>query len=260
MARVHPGLVALMSLLLLAPASGRADPRPELDRRRELDPRRALQQSTSELIAAAREYRASLEKLLPFHEQDLARATETVEKRRELLARGIVAPREVEAAEQARERAEVRLGGTRAQIAQVETLIAEAVASEALRRMPPSRAPREGETEGGRFTYYNGPGAWSLAEAPKIGRFFVARFGRELPVSAFGQTPVHDRLGFDHRDALDVALHPDSPEGRTLMTYLRGASISFIAFRSAVPGAATGAHIHIGHASHRFAHAAPTHR
>ena len=261
MARVGHGLVALVVVLLLAPASGRPDPQPELDPLRELDPRRALQQSTSELIAAAREYRASLERLLPFHEQDLARATETVEKRHELLRRGIVSRREAEEAEQARENAEARLRSTRAQIAQAETLMAEAVASEALRRLPssPTPAPRDGETGGARFTYYNGTGAWSLAEAPKIERFFVARFGRELPVSAFGQTQVHDRLGFDHRAALDVAIHPDSPEGRALMAYLRSASISFIAFRSAVPGAATGAHIHIGHASHRFAHAAPAH-
>ena len=262
MARGRQGLVTLVVLLLLAPASGRPDPRPEVNPRRAFDPRHALQESTSELIAAAREYRASLEKLLPFHEQDLARATETVQKRRELLARGIVSRREVEEAEQVRENAEAGLRGTRAQIAQAETLIAEAVASEALRRMPSSLtpAPRDGETGGARFTYYNGAGAWSLAQAPKIERFFVARFGRELPVSAFGQTPVHDRLGFDHRAALDVAIHPDSPEGRALMAYLRSASISFIAFRSAVPGAATGAHIHIGHASHRFAHAAPAHR
>jgi len=45
---------------------------------------------------------------------------------------------------------------------------------------------------------------------------------------------------------MDVALHPDSDEGRSLMAYLRRAGIPFIAFRSAMPGSATGAHIHIG--------------
>ena len=45
---------------------------------------------------------------------------------------------------------------------------------------------------------------------------------------------------------MDVALHPDSNEGRSLLSYLRQGGIPFIAFRSAVPGAATGAHIHIG--------------
>jgi hypothetical protein len=58
-------------------------------------------------------------------------------------------------------------------------------------------------------------------------------------------------LHFDHRNAIDVALHPDSKEGRSLLEYLRQAGIPFIAFRNAVPGAATGAHIHIGKPSPR---------
>ena len=93
---------------------------------------------------------------------------------------------------------------------------------------------------------YTGPEIWSLAKLVRIESFFSARFGQTLPVSALGQTPLHDRLGFLHGDAIDVALHPDSPEGQELMNYLRSAGISFIAFRTAVPGAATGAHIHIG--------------
>jgi hypothetical protein len=70
-------------------------------------------------------------------------------------------------------------------------------------------------------------------------------------VSAFGQTATHARLGFDHRQALDVAVHPDSPEGKGLIQYLRGQGISFIAFRGALSGSATGAHIHIGPPSRR---------
>jgi hypothetical protein len=48
---------------------------------------------------------------------------------------------------------------------------------------------------------------------------------------------------------MDVAVHPDSAEGHWLLSYLRRAGIPFIAFRSAVAGAATGAHIHIGQPS-----------
>jgi len=48
-----------------------------------------------------------------------------------------------------------------------------------------------------------------------------------------------------------VALHPDSREGQSLIAYLRQSGIPFIAFRGAVPGAATGAHIHIGQPSPR---------
>ena len=42
--------------------------------------------------------------------------------------------------------------------------------------------------------------------------------------------------GFDHRNALDVAVHPDSPEGRALMDYLRAHGIPFLAFRAARRG------------------------
>ena len=59
-------------------------------------------------------------------------------------------------------------------------------------------------------------------------------------------------MGFDHRHAIDVAVHPDSPEGQALIFYLRGEGIPFLAFRQAVPGSATGAHIHIGRPSHRL--------
>ena len=108
-----------------------------------------------------------------------------------------------------------------------------------------------GYSETGTLLRFNGGAAWSLANAPKIEKFFLQTFGRGLPVTAFGQTATHDRLRFDHRNAIDVALHPDSNEGRSLLAYLRQTGIPFIAFRGAVPGAATGAHIHIGHPSVR---------
>ena len=83
--------------------------------------------------------------------------------------------------------------------------------------------------------------------------FFASTFGRSLPVSAFGQTSLHNHLGFDHRNAVDVALHPDSVLGRALMNDLRSRGVPFIAFRRAIPGVATGAHIHVGKPSHRTA-------
>lgn len=93
------------------------------------------------------------------------------------------------------------------------------------------------------------------AQRSKIERdikgFVVSQFGRTLPISAFGQSAVHNRLGFDHRNAVDVALSPDSVEGRKLVNELRLFRVPFIAFRKAVPGVATGAHIHVGRPSHR---------
>jgi hypothetical protein len=45
---------------------------------------------------------------------------------------------------------------------------------------------------------------------------------------------------------VDVAINPDQPEGVWLREYLTANKIPFFAFRQAVPGKATGAHIHLG--------------
>ena len=79
-----------------------------------------------------------------------------------------------------------------------------------------------------------------------VRNFFASRFGRGAPISADGQTVLHSRMGFDHSNAVDIAVSPDSSEGQALMNHLRAMGIPFIAFRRAVPGSATGAHIHIG--------------
>jgi len=92
-----------------------------------------------------------------------------------------------------------------------------------------------------------------------VSGFFQQKFGHSMPISAFGQTGVHDRLGFDHHNSMDVALNPDSSEGQALMAYLRQSGIPFIAFRHAVPGSATGAHIHVGYPSHRLSSADLSH-
>lgn len=93
---------------------------------------------------------------------------------------------------------------------------------------------------------------WSLADATKVENFFFTKFGRPLPTTAFGQSDIHDRWGLDHRQGLDVGLHPDSPEGVALVDFLRAEKIPFLVFRHAIPGVATGPHIHIGLPSHRY--------
>jgi hypothetical protein len=94
-------------------------------------------------------------------------------------------------------------------------------------------------------------GKWKLADARKIQDFFLARFKKPLPATAFGQSDLHTRWGLDHRNSIDVGLHPDSVEGRALIEYLRKESIPFLVFRGPVPGVATGPHIHIGNRSPR---------
>jgi hypothetical protein len=96
-----------------------------------------------------------------------------------------------------------------------------------------------------------GTGKWRLADAAKVQDFFLAKFKRPLPTTAFGQSDLHTRWGLDHRNGMDVGLHPDSVEGRALIEFLRNESIPFLAFRGPVPGVATGPHIHIGNRSPR---------
>jgi hypothetical protein len=95
------------------------------------------------------------------------------------------------------------------------------------------------------------PGKWKLADAVKVRDFFLAKFNKPLPLSAFGQSDLHTRWGLDHRNGMDVNLHPDSAEGRALVEFLRAESIPFLVFRGPIPGVATGPHIHVGNRSPR---------
>ncbi|HEY6343566.1 MAG TPA: hypothetical protein VIY49_18880 [Bryobacteraceae bacterium] len=99
---------------------------------------------------------------------------------------------------------------------------------------------------------YDGNGLFTPEIFERIQTAFEQRFGKPLPVSAYGETAVHRALGFDHRGRIDVALRPDQPEGIWLRDYLRAHKIPYFAFSQAVPGKATGAHIHLGPMSTRL--------
>lgn len=213
-----------------------------------------LDKATDNLVSAANQYKASVEALIPLYENELKLAAETLEQRKQLFAQGIISKRDMEAGEQAVKDAREQLDRAREQLTESDHLIAEAKAEAEMAKKPvPSIS-----TQAGRYTTASavmrsgGAGAWTLAQASKVQSFFSSNFGRALPISAFGQTATHDRMRFNHRNSLDVAVHPDSKEGKSLIAYLRSNGIPFIAFRSAVPGQATGAHIHIGYPSHRI--------
>ena len=95
-------------------------------------------------------------------------------------------------------------------------------------------------------------GNWSIASLSTVQQFFSNTFRKPLPTSAVGQSATHNRMGWDHRNSVDVGLHPDSAEGRALIAYLQNAGIPYLAFRGTIPGVATGPHIHIGSPSHRL--------
>ena len=192
----------------------------------------------------------NLESLLGLYEQDVERFSRQVESRAPLLEKGYISRREFEESEIALAGARARVQETRQQISQAEMTLTEVVARGRLLSLPP--LPSGGYSESTDLIRYNGGVSWLLADAGNVEKFFAERFGHLLPVSARGQTALHERMKFDHSNAMDVAIHPDSLEGRELMGYLRKVGIPFVAFRDKVAGTSTGAHIHIGRPSLRM--------
>ena len=207
--------------------------------------------SKADIVKAAKEHRSNLEKVVSLLEDREKRSSEILERKKGLFAVGVVARREVDESERDLAAVRAEISSRRVEIAQTDTLIAEAAAAEQIARLAPKSVNGYFATVA--LIRYMGPAAWLLSDIAKVEQFFSQRFGRSLPISALGQSPVHNSLGFDHHNAADIAAHPDSPEGQALMVYLRGAGISFVAFRQAVPGSATGPHIHIGAPSRRLA-------
>lgn len=99
---------------------------------------------------------------------------------------------------------------------------------------------------------YDGNGFFNLNDLTTIQSEFERVFHHPLPVSALGQTAVHQAMGLDHRNRVDVALNPEQPEGIWLRQLLERLHVPYLAFRSAVAGAATAPHIHIGPGSTRL--------
>ena len=190
--------------------------------------------------------------LLVDYEQKQTKLRAEVIKRRKLYQEGRISQDQVKEAEQAFVAALNRVHEMRHSVLETDIAITEAVLGEKVERMP--ALPVNGFSETKDVARFNGGFKWSLREAPRLERYFTQTFGRRLPVTALGQSETHNRLGFDHRDSMDVALHPDSAEGKALMDYLRGSGVPFIAFRGSVPGASTGPHIHVGRPSGRLHH------
>lgn len=137
-------------------------------------------------------------------------------------------------------RKQLELAETRARLARELTQMAEMeITAETRMRQSPEEARKIAER-------FDGDGVFTPAMLSRIETAFAARFGHALPITANGETAVHRALGFDHRGRVDVGVHPDQPEGVWLREYLTANRIPFFAFRQAVPGKATGAHIHLG--------------
>lgn len=188
--------------------------------------------------------------LLSAYEQEQSKLRAVVIKQRKLYQDGEISKEEVVETEQSFIRVLARIQEVRRLLTETEIALAEAEMKD---EPPGATISRDEDFPQGKWANNNTRNApWSIREAPNIDRYFFETFGHRLPVSALGQTTTHDRLRFDHRNAMDVALHPDSVEGKALIAHLRRSGVPFIAFRSAAAGASTGAHIHIGKPSRRM--------
>jgi hypothetical protein len=217
-------------------------------------PQTELTKLREEYINATKDYKTSLEKLLAIYEGNVTKAEAKLDLSKKLLAEGLIPKTQVEENERAVTDAKNKVSETRRQMnsadEQIAGVLVETAADEQIAKDLRLAGRRLVRTSS--FTRFTGGPGWNLGEAWKIQRFFSDTFHKELPIAVFGQGAIHERWRLDHRNAMDIQLHPDGVEGQTLLNFLQKNGIPYSAFRSAIPGTATGPHIHIGRPSHRY--------
>lgn len=176
----------------------------------------------------------------------LARTQKKLDRARDLIASGVAAPNYSEDSKAEFDRRADALAQAKSRAALVMQMVEIARAE----TTPTSDAPLTGIWRPKEFV--DGDHLLADSDIRDITLTFEKHFHEPLPVSARGMTEVHRALGFDHTGRVDVAVMPDSPEGVWLRKYLESKSIPYYAFRIAIPGKATGAHIHIGPGSTRL--------
>jgi hypothetical protein len=240
-------LVVSVSVDVLAQRKTKKKPAPA-------QPPSELEKLREEYIKATNEYKASLGKLLPFYETEVKRAEEKFEMSKKLLAEGLIAKSQFEETERALVAAKQKMAETNRAMTsadeQIAAVLVEAAANDEIAKN--LRLARQGLVRTAAFTRYTGASNWNLGDAWKVQRFFSETFNKQLPIAVFGQGAIHDRWRLDHHNAMDIQLHPDGVEGRALLDFLQKNGIPYLAFRAAIPGTATGPHIHIGRPSHRY--------
>jgi len=243
-------LVVVISLCVDVAAQRRKKPKPAAAP----SPPTELTKLREEYIRLTNEYKAGLGKIIPYQESEVKKAEEKLEQTKKLYAEGLIARAHVEENERALQIAKQKLADTNRQIAnadeQIAGIVVETAADEEIAKN--LHLAKQSLVRTASFTRYTGAGVWNLGEAWKIQRFFSDTFNKQLPIAVFGQGAIHERWRLDHRNAMDIQLHPDGVEGRALLDFLQRNGIPYSAFRSAIPGTATGPHIHIGSPSHRY--------
>jgi len=250
-------LVLTLCVLILTcvPASAQQKKKKtQQPRNAQADAAAQLARSREEYIKVTREYKASLQTLLTIYENNVRKAQERLTNSRELYAQGLISKHALDESESDVTQAQAKVSEVRRQMASADTQIADIL----IEAQTEEQIARAGRVAAGSlvrttaYIRYNAPGVWLLSEAWKVQRFFQQKFGRQLPISAFGQSAIHNQWRLDHHNAMDVPINPDGTEGQALLEFLRANGIPFSAFRMAIPGTATGPHIHIGQPSHRY--------
>jgi hypothetical protein len=211
-----------------------------------------LQQLRDRYIATTKEYKASLQKLLTLYDDSLKKAEQRHENSQKLFEQGLLSKRDLEESERLVTDAKLKISTVEQQIAGADTQIAQALVEVETEKQMRKLGRRGGLVQTTSFIRFNGAGHWLLSQASSIESFFQQTFKRPLPVAVFGQGAIHNQWRLDHRNAMDISLKPDEPEGQALIDFLKRNGIPFSAFRTAIPGVATGPHIHIGMPSHRY--------
>jgi hypothetical protein len=248
-------LAALLALVLFMSINGaaqkKAKPQPKKDA---APPATDLSKLRDDYISATKNYKASLQKLLDLYKGSVKKVQQKHEQMQKLFAQGLVSKLDVEQAENAVADAKLKVTGVEQQIGGADLQIANALieieGEKQLAKLGPVR--RNSLVKTTSFMRFSGAGRWVLSQANLIESFFQQSFHRPLPIAVFGQGSIHNQWRLDHRNAMDISLHPDGPEGQALIRYMQSNGIPFSAFRGAIPGVATGPHIHIGMPSHRY--------
>jgi hypothetical protein len=198
------------------------------------------------LVVLASSFGAQAQSLVELQQAEVEKLTKNTDLLKQLYSEGLIARLELEKSEQELTAAKARVEETKkaeelSKVQAQEIAKAQELATRTKTFVKPTSMVTRSTA-----------GSWSIASLSTVQQFFSSTFGKALPTSAVGQSATHNRMGWDHRNSVDVGLHPDSAEGRALITYLQSAGIPFLAFRGAIPGVATGPHIHIGSPSHRL--------
>lgn len=227
---------------------------------RKKTPKVATQPKVNELarlrdqyVEATREYKQSLARLLALYEKEVTKAEENHKKSEALFEEGLISKKDLETTAIAVVAAKDKVAEAQQQMSTADTQIANTlIEAEAEKKLAKLKIQRGALVKTTSYIRYAGGTAWTLSESWKVQRFFMDTFKKTLPVAVFGQGAIHERWRLDHRNSMDISLHPDGVEGQALLNFLRSNGIPFLAFRSAIPGTSTGPHIHIGRPSHRY--------